>query len=463
MNLVLALGESERAVILQTYELASIWISFFFKILLTYHGENCGKHFNLLGQRSGVVLPVHLDGGLSKEQSQVELSVNLAKAVVRTSAKNEVVLGARLLSIACVVTLGVEVVGVLVNFGIVESEVGSGNDHGTLGGCVFGGDGESLLSQVGNHDNRWAPSKKLTDNSTGISQRFELIHSELSVNVAITDPQVLLTNAIQNIWSLSVDLEQPSGSAAGGILRGEEESEDSLRNLVVVEHAQKRLGLLHLAHISTLGLSVSPLLRLEDLEDPGIHNTVGLTASSHADLGFGSALGELGENHVGSLLTIPSLGERDDDGEVDELEGGGNQIVVIGNLLHSLVGDVVSNKGTERNGAHELTELRHERNRLATSILGNLQELFEISPVNLMLAGEIAFKSLASEEAVETLAEVDVGFAVKEDPVIVSEELVCDIDDAGLDVGRRVEDFASHITSRGKDNEPGEKTLAFFL
>lgn len=77
-----------------------------------------------------MVLPVKHDRGLSDHESQVQLSVDLAEAVVRSSTEHQVVLGALLLSVAAVVSLGVEVARVVVYLGVMESHESGGNQHG---------------------------------------------------------------------------------------------------------------------------------------------------------------------------------------------------------------------------------------------------------------------------------------------------------------------------------------------
>lgn len=266
------------------------------------------------------------------------------------------------------------------------------------------------------------------------------------MTVSVTDLEVLLTNAVKNIRALGSDLEEPSGSTAGGILRGEEESEDGLGDLVVGELAEKRSRL-----FKTLGgtgsLGLAPLLGVQDGLDPAIHDTGNITSSSHAHLALGGALGELGDDHVGRLLAVPGLGVGKNDGEVDQFESLSDEEVVGGDLANGLVRDVEADKGAAGNGRHEITEMRHEGNRLVASVLGGLQELLEVLLVNLLLTGQVRSQGLASEEAVESLTEVDMGLAVEEHPVGGAKELVGGVDNAGLNVSGGVEDLTGHITS----------------
>ncbi|KAI6776070.1 hypothetical protein HG530_000015 [Fusarium avenaceum] len=280
-----------------------------------------------------------------------------------------------------------------------------------------------------------------------------LIHGDGSVGVTVADLDVLLSDTVKDIGSLGGNLEQPSGSTAGGILRSEKEGEDGLGDLVVVEHAEKRSGLLNVVGFALL-LGLPPALRLDHRQNPGIHDTGDLTTSSHADLALGGALGKLGQDHISGLLSVPGLGERKDNGKVDKFEGSGDQVVILSDLGNGLIGDVVADKGSARDGTHDLTELMHERNGLATGVLGHLKEMLEVVVVRLLLTGQVAFESFAGEKTVEALAEVDMSLSIKEHPVVVSKKLRGNVDNSGLDVAGRVEDLAGHITGRSNNNEP---------
>lgn len=112
-------------------------------------------------------------------------------------------------------------------------------------------------------------------------------------------------------------------------------------------------------------------------------------------------------------------------------------------------------EGAQGSGAGDLAELAHEWDGLAASVFGDLEELLEVGAVDVFLAGEVDVESGAGEEAVEALAEVDVGFAVEEDPAVGAEELVGHVDDAGPGEGGGVEDLAGHVACGGDDDEPG--------
>jgi hypothetical protein len=87
--------------------------------------------------------------------------------------------------------------------------------------------------------------------------------------------------------------------------------------------------------------------------------------------------------------------------------------------------------------------------------LRQLNPILEVFVVNVLLSWQILLKRLSGKETIETLAVVDMGAAVKKDPVIGAEELVGGIDDARLDKGRRIEYLAGHIAGRGNDDKSG--------
>lgn len=401
-----------------------------------------------------MVLPVQHDRSLAQAESQVELSVVLTQTVVRASTKNEVVLGTLLLSISRVVSVGVEVVGVLVHVGIAKSHVSRGNDHGALGDGVGVGDGESLLDLVGNHQDGRAVSQKLSDDGASVSHRLEFVQGHSSVSITLAGLDVLLANSVQHLGALGHDLEQVGDSTARGVLGCEEEGEDGLGDLEIGELANQGLGLVESLGGQTLLSSLTPFLGSNHVLDPGVHDTGNLSAGRHANLGLGGALGELVHDHGGSLLSVPGLGVGQDDGEVDKLESSSNQEVVVRDLLDGLLGDVVTDERTAGDIGHDVTEVRHEGDGLAAGFLGDLDILLELGVVDLLLAGQVAFQGTAGEETVEALAEVDVLLSVQKNPALLSEDLGSDIDDAGLDETGGVEDLARQISGGCDDNKP---------
>jgi hypothetical protein len=418
-----------------------------------YHREDCGKHFDHLTQVSDLVVPVKHHTGLANHEHEVGLCICLAQTVVWASTKYEPVLGL-LISSTGDPSLGFERVGVRICFSIMQRHVGCGNDHGALRDSVIGSDGEVLLCEVRNHDDWRAVAESLFDNGAGPLKLFYRIERQRSVDVTIPSLDVLFADFLEELWSVSHDLEQPCSGRRGSVLGGEEEGEDSHGDFEVAEPANDSRWLLGIVNLLASLDPLAVLLRLNHVVHPEVKNAVLLATSRHADLGLCGALGEFHKNHVGGLLSVPALGKGQDDGEVDKLKRSSNQVVVVGDLLHGLFGAVVANESPAAHSGDQLAELLHPWNVLALVLdLGELHPAFEVVVVDLLLAWQVLLECLAGEEAVEALAVVYVCAAVEEDPVLGTKELVCRIDDARLDEVGRVEDLARHVASGGDNNK----------
>jgi hypothetical protein len=418
----------------------------------THLRENCGENLDLLRVGRNFMLPVHLNTCLANHGHQVECGICLSETVMGSCAEHKPVLGV-LLSITTDPSFRIKSLGLGVCNRVVKSGICRRNDHRSLLGGVCIGDGEVLLDEVRNHEYGRTVAKLLLDNCSGVGHRLEHIHGQASISVTLADTHVLLAQLLENIGAVGNNLEQPSGGTAGGILGSEKEGEESLGDFVVGESADKHGGLLRVVHLDAAGQLGAVGLGVDHLLDPGIKNAVDFTTNIHADLCLCGTLCELVENHVGSLLAVPSLCEGDDDGEVDKLESSGYHVIVVCDLLDGLVADVVPDKSSAGNGAQKLSELGHEGDGLVASILGDLEEASEVCIIDLLLTGQVQLESLAGEETVETLAVVDMSLAIEEDPVGRTKEFVGDINDAGLDVGGGVEDLAGHVACRGNNDE----------
>lgn len=338
----------------------------------------------------------------------------------------------------------------------MEGHVGGRDDHGAFGHSVLWRHREVLLGKVRDHDDRGTVAESLLDNGASPLELLNGVKGKRGVDIAVPGLDVFLADLVKVLGSVGHDLEQPCSGRGGGVLRGEEECEDGHGDFKVAEPADHGSGLLRVIDLFACLDPLAVLFRLNHVIDPKVQNAFLLAPSSHADLALCGALGELVENHVGALFAVPGLGEGNDDWEVDQLKGGGNQIVVVGNLLDSLVGAVVANKGAAAKGRDHQTEFLHPGHVLALILnLGKMNELLKVSVVDVLLARKVLFKRLASEETVEALAVVDVGAAIEENPVFGAQELVGDIDDARLNKCWRIEDLAGHVAGRSNDDEPG--------
>lgn len=217
------------------------------------------------------------------------------------------------------------------------------------------------------------------------------------MGVTLAGLDVLLTDPVQNIRALGHDLEQVGNGTARGVLGSEEECEDGLRDFEIGELADQRLGLVESFGGQTLLGSLAPPLGGNHVLDPSIHDAGHLSSSSHADLGLGSTLGKLVHDHTSSLLSVPRLSVREDDGKVDKLESSSNKEVVVGDLLDGLLRDVVADESTARDIGHDVTEMRHERDGLAAGFLCDLDILLELGVVDLLLTRQVAFEGPAGK------------------------------------------------------------------
>jgi hypothetical protein len=374
----------------------------------------------------------------------------LSQTDVGTSSEYEPVLGCSLSLTSLEPTVGVVFFRVDIDFGVVEGGVRGWDDHSALGNLVFGSNIEALFDLIRNHENGGTISKLLLDDSTGVDHLIDHVDVEPLVGVTVSDSELLLADLGQNVGSVGENLELPSRRARGGVLRSKEESEDSHRNLLVREPANhhwlgtNKVLLLFLRHLLILP-------RLDHRLDPEIHSAGRFLAGLHGLLRHFGTTGKFLDHKVGALLSVPCLGVRDDDGEVDEFQSSGNFVIVLRDVGDGLVADVSSAESPQRYGAVDVTEFTHVLSRLP--ILRKLDPPLEVLVVDLLLGREVLGDVLASEQSVQTLAVIDVRLSIQEHPVAGTEDFLRDIDDAGINVHRRVEDLAREITSGRDDNE----------
>jgi len=81
---------------------------------------------------------------------------------MRSGSEHQPVLGL-LVGIASDPALRLERIGIRVRLRVVERHVCRGDNHGALGRSIGIGDGEGLLRDVGNHDDRRAVAEGLLD------------------------------------------------------------------------------------------------------------------------------------------------------------------------------------------------------------------------------------------------------------------------------------------------------------
>jgi hypothetical protein len=374
----------------------------------------------------------------------------LSQANMGTSSEDEPVLSGSLSLSTLQPAVRVERFGVNVDLRVVKRGVGGGDNHSTLRNTVLRSDVESLLDLVGNHKNGGTVTKLLLNNGTSVNHLINHVDVQTLVWVTVSHTKLLLTDFSQNVGSVGKDLELPGGGRRGGVLGGEQEGEDGHGDFNVGESTDNhRLGSLVVFLLFSAELLV--LARVNHALNPVVHGALWLLSFLHGDLGHLCALGKFLKNIIGALLSVPGLGVRQDNREVDELKSGGNLVVVLGNVGDSLVADVASTEGSKREGAVDVTELSHVLSWL--SVLGELNPSLKVLVVNLLLLGEVTSERLAVEKTVQSLAIIDVVLSIKENPVGRTENLLCDVDDTRVDVHRGVEDLSCQITTGGDNDE----------
>lgn len=167
----------------------------------------------------------------------------------------------------------------------------------------------------------------------------------------------------------------------------------------------------------------------------GVYDVVGFVVGSYLDFGFGGVMGEFGEDYIGGFFVVLGFGEGDDDGEVDEFEGFGDEVVVVGDFFDGFVVEVVVDKGVVGDGCDDFVELGYLGDWFEVGGFGDVDKGFEVVVVYFFLVREVDFEGVMGEEIVEIFVEVNVGFVVEEDLVVGIEKFVSDIDDVGFDEG----------------------------
>jgi hypothetical protein len=69
----------------------------------------------------------------------------------------------------------------------------------------------------------------------------------------------------------------------------------------------------------------------------------------------------------------------------------------------------MTNEGSAGDSTHKFTEFSHKRNRLASVVLSHSNKFLQIFIIDFILARKIAFESLAGEQTIKSLAEINTG------------------------------------------------------
>lgn len=388
--------------------------------------------------------PVELQRSLANHGRHRERHIPPRKAVVRAGPKDEPVLRLRL-CVARDPPLWVEDVRVRVRRRVVQGGIARGDDHGVLGHGVVWRHGEGLEGEVGYEDDGRAVAEEFFDYGVGVGEGFEHLELKGAVLVAASGSQVFGSETIQDVWSLSQDLEEPCRGTAGSVLGGEEEGEERLGNLLVGELPDEVRRLLKPLDTRSDGFVIS--LGLKHVLHPLVDDAGRLSARGHIHLAGGGTLCELRQNGVRRALSPPALGKGDVDGQrdVDKLERIGDEVEVVRDPLNGLLGDVIAKEGAARQRAVDLPEPAHKLCGLSPVCLAVLDKSVEVVRVDLFLDGQIGAQGLVREEPGQASAKLGVRFTVEEDPCRGAHDVNCHRDEAWSNKGWGLEDFVRQV------------------
>lgn len=332
--------------------------------------------------------------------------------------------------------LRVEDLRVWVHLWVVQRRVAGRDDHGALGDGVVGCDGEGSGCLVRDEDDGGTVAEEFLDYCVCVCEGVE--HGEIKGSSLVTAPssKVFFADSVHDVRSLREDLEQPCRRAAGRILRRKQESEERPRNLLIFKFSNQVRWLHHT--LLPLYRDLFPVpLRFHHVLHPLIHDTSRFSTRGHVDLARRGTSRKLLDDSVSNPLPAPRLSERDIQRprDIDQLQRGGNEIEVIGNLLDGVLRDVVTEKGPARQRTVDLPEQPHKGHWLPAMGRAGGDESVKVIFIDLLLDGQVRAQGFVGKETHETAAVLGVGLAVKEDPGFRADDVLGDGDEAWLCVG----------------------------
>lgn len=116
----------------------------------------------------------------------------------------------------------------------------------------------------------------------------------------------------------------------------------------------------------------------------------------------------------------------------------------------------MTDKGPAGKSTHQFTQVWHPWKGFVVVLFRILQEHVKVLLVDLVKLGHIHGQGGPSEETVKTLAIFDVLLSIQKYPIGFAQQFVRTVNDAWLDIGRGIENFSSHITGGGNDDESAD-------
>ena len=154
-------------------------------------------------------------------------------------------------------------------------------------------------------------------------------------------------------------------------------------------------------------------------------------------------------------LPPPDLGKWNIHGQrdIDQLHGRRDQVEIICNLLHCVLGDIITKEGPTGQGTVDFTKHGHAGVRLRCVRFTGGNEFVEVCGKNLFLDREVGRNCLVGKQRRQSPAVLGMGLPLKKHPCLVTEKILRNGDDTGLGVGRRLKDLMGDVSVRGQNHE----------
>lgn len=340
-----------------------------------------------------------------------------------------------------------------------------GDEHRALRDGVVVGHGESLLDEVGDHEDGRAMTENLASDGVGVGHLLEPLKGDGRLGVVSTNGGLLGAELGEDLGVVGKVLETEGEGRGHGVcwkrksvvfeeerlprltLGSEDEGEKDKGHLMIGVLAEDEVG-----PLSSVVLVLVVVLGGKNGLNPSVKQAVSLGARGHALLGGGGGIGKVLDGNGAGAASVPDLGSGEGckrivisfsavspresqrtEGEVDELESLGDLPVLGGDLTDALLGDVIAAEDTKR-GLHVDVAEDHPVGlglgvRVGEPALegGAVDAVLDFE-VDTIREEEVSYnltcnalrysrESLGGEQAVESLAILVVNLSIEEDPV----------------------------------------------